>query len=531
MSATLGASVVPSTLPSVSAHVGSNPGRFVAAAHALRIAGACVDPIHGGMARRVNDLADDLDNGSWASWTNIDLYATFRPEAVEDYALQRYDVAGHFSNGIEWFRNFLVLAPVVFTWWSLSRASTYYAQLVGSHIPALVQQRTQPFLFLWERRFGGLAPRWLQFSNVALTDVVLIGLIICLTMATHWRQSFQQTAVMRRASIARQALEQGVYLADRALEPFRGTGGVIDVARDLVNTALAAFTAEGQVLTSSLGRQEQRLNDLATQRQQDVDVLAAFVKPFTQGTTDLLAVGAELRATLTALQPVMQAIGKHADSLIQVEQQLSKSFQQGVTHMVQHQRVMSQDLLTFTVAMRDAVDQGDLTARQLAGGVQQARDAMQAAEHLAVHISSMHGDVAAVTSTLQVTGDRLAMQVEQLQASQMQATSLTQLQEQLAAMLSQMSAYLRTLQVAGDHTSSLQALQQSHATSAALIQQIGATTQQVTEAIHKATEDATKATAASAIHVTEELRQFADAFSGSAPRPAHRTWWGARRPR
>lgn len=75
-------------------------------------------------------------------------------------------------------RNIFALLPLLLTWFSLWQAtSAYHAQ-----IQADPQKVYQPFLLLWEGRFGGrLAGLWPTFSQTAMLDLGLLLVVVLLT--------------------------------------------------------------------------------------------------------------------------------------------------------------------------------------------------------------------------------------------------------------------------------------------------------------------------------------------------------------
>jgi len=94
---------------------------------------------------------------------------------------------------VEVARNVLVFAPIAVTWFGLSIATNAYAKLLESQ-PDLV---TRPFLLLWEQGFGGLIG-FLKFSNLAIIDASLIGLLILLSLAIHYRADVRDVALRTR---------------------------------------------------------------------------------------------------------------------------------------------------------------------------------------------------------------------------------------------------------------------------------------------------------------------------------------------
>jgi len=89
------------------------------------------------------------------------------------------------------WRNGLALLPLLVTWFALAWASVSYQRQLAQD-PDKV---TQPFLLLWEHRFGG---GWIPpFSVFAAFDLVLLLIVLFLTARSHTLES-QTEAVQTR---------------------------------------------------------------------------------------------------------------------------------------------------------------------------------------------------------------------------------------------------------------------------------------------------------------------------------------------
>jgi hypothetical protein len=143
-----------------------------------------LDDIDTDAARRLRDIAEAIeDPPRRRELAYLDVRSILDPQGVEERA-----IAGRrpvWLNFLEWFRNVLVLFPIAFTWIGLSRASANYSAVV-TQIPDLVNQ---PFLLLWERGFVELGSRHgPTFSELALIDFLILGVVIGLTIVVHrWR--------------------------------------------------------------------------------------------------------------------------------------------------------------------------------------------------------------------------------------------------------------------------------------------------------------------------------------------------------
>jgi uncharacterized phage infection (PIP) family protein YhgE len=89
---------------------------------------------------------------------------------------------------LKW-RNLTALFPLLWTWLVLALASSAYQRQLAQD-PTKVDQ---PFLYLWEQRFGGSAVPSFTFS--AAITVVLIVLVLALTAWAHQAENHTATAI------------------------------------------------------------------------------------------------------------------------------------------------------------------------------------------------------------------------------------------------------------------------------------------------------------------------------------------------
>lgn len=95
---------------------------------------------------------------------------------------------------IEVLRNLLVFLPILLTWLSLSAALNAYSEYVLK-----TKDGASSFLMLWQSGFSGQLTNWLRFSNVAILDAWIVGLIILLTMISSIRNYFKDEEAIDKA--------------------------------------------------------------------------------------------------------------------------------------------------------------------------------------------------------------------------------------------------------------------------------------------------------------------------------------------
>lgn len=381
------------------------------AAGALREVAISFHQADPSLARRLEGLASDLDASNLSNWAGLDLYRTFDPQRAEEALLRAYELGTHRANLLEMARNIVVLFPILVTWFALSRASAAYSNLLAS--PAHSADRSLPFLLLWQRRFDGTLPANLTFSNIAQLDAALLFLIIVLTALSHARSGVLQTNAARRVEAVRHQLEDAIWKADLTLHPSRVqtpqtlaqkldaslAKAVADIT-NLFGPAAAHFQAATGSLITRLEGQEQRIDALAAQRQLDADVLAKFVQPFTGGALQLQAAAGSLQQAAAQVQPTMHDIKDNTAQLQAVaasQHHLLAAIQGSMSNVVNHERVMAQELQSTAALLSDTADRNQEVATELA---RQAADATAVAQQVAKIAADLQAAQAAIAHDL-----------------------------------------------------------------------------------------------------------------------------------
>ena len=84
-------------------------------------------------------------------------------------------------------RNALVFAPVAFTWLAVGQATTAFQEFVESNATATVN-----FLEFWQNGYDVLDDKW-RISTVALTDAIIVFIVIILSVSTTYLNEFAKT--------------------------------------------------------------------------------------------------------------------------------------------------------------------------------------------------------------------------------------------------------------------------------------------------------------------------------------------------
>jgi len=169
-------------------------------------------------AHRLIDIRDSFNEDAF--WINLDLFGVINPTAFSEIAETSLRIRNQKSRWIvrfERIRNILVLLPIGLTWFGLSSASIAYTNSVTND-PNLI---TRPFLLQWQEGFPNNSSFVPSFSSVAITDTIIIGLVIGIT----WWVMKKDSDISRETAISvsqlRKKLETLLWEISQAAKPLR----------------------------------------------------------------------------------------------------------------------------------------------------------------------------------------------------------------------------------------------------------------------------------------------------------------------
>lgn len=131
---------------------------------------------------------------------NLSILRSLNTEYLADEAFTKLQTPNKFIQILELLRNSLILVPIALTWYSLSHAVSLFAEQPSSDF--------SPFLVLWEGGFSGQMPEFLRFSQVALADAVLVGIIILCTLIINVKTHFFDENALKKAMKLKNAVDQ-----------------------------------------------------------------------------------------------------------------------------------------------------------------------------------------------------------------------------------------------------------------------------------------------------------------------------------
>ena len=147
----------------------------------------------------LNKLLQDLDNSE-----NLEIWASLDPETyLPAWSGSKSSDQWNRINLLANIRNVMVFSPVALTWASISIATSSLTRYEQEN-----PNKVSNFLQFWQQGYGYLNDFW-KLSNVALLDVILVGIIIVLT--------FTIGTLTRKVTIAESSEEKKLQLARTSL--------------------------------------------------------------------------------------------------------------------------------------------------------------------------------------------------------------------------------------------------------------------------------------------------------------------------
>lgn len=146
------------------------------------------DSDSGGSARLTLLSEAVQHNANTSAWAYADVHSMIAPDSIVERYRNNVQKNGidRTVTWLETIRNTFIFLPIIVTWLSISQATDKYNELIST---AIQQKKldlySQPFLYLWQQRFGGTLPAFLTLSNIAIADVVILAIILLLTFFAY----------------------------------------------------------------------------------------------------------------------------------------------------------------------------------------------------------------------------------------------------------------------------------------------------------------------------------------------------------
>jgi hypothetical protein len=434
-------------------------------------------------AERLTDLASSLETDETRlRWADVDMRQAFNTEQIAHaYAVKREGgYVPAIVDRVDRLRNVMILLPILLTWFALFEASRNYAKFVETN----PEEVRKPFLLLWEENFNGTAPFWSpSFSMLALTDAVIIAIIIFLTFYSHGRREAREEAIDKSAVAFQTELDNVLAEATVALAPDRA-GRPAMLARS-VHRLADRFDNSSQELLTRLKAEHDRLASIANRREREIADFGVFASGMRAGAEETHRVLLEMKQLSTGLQEALEDLASEVSASGENQRALQKSvasLERLVGSGMQSDAALTRKIAEAAEALADAADRSlagaetasqagrlatdavhgivDLTA-SLSGGQARLEHALaeqtEANSKLADSLRSGMGGVSASSRSLGDISMALAQLREEFnrmsQLAEEQNMTLSRLLSEQNTMASSLSEVARDLSAAGVSTS------------------------------------------------------------------------------
>lgn len=317
-----------------------------------------VRPFDGHAATRLERLDLAVEKGIDAdAWAACDIHKIIDPAGIVE-RFKQLPITDTIVQAIEWIRNTFIFAPIVITWFSISQATQKYNELITPAIQRGDQNlASQPFLYLWQGRFGGTLPDWLTLSSVALIDAVLLFVILALTILAYSLSSMRGAARERQARQLRSDLDNALAnamlsLHGRPKAPLTAGDNLEKVAQQF-DTASRNISAQLTAMMQQLSSQFSTMTQQITARFEGIaqQVTTRFDNTAQQVTAriDIMAqqTGSRLDGIAQRMHDQVQEGGKYLSTL--------GSLTAGTVQVAKEMQTTAAMLSTSTTALADNV--------------------------------------------------------------------------------------------------------------------------------------------------------------------------------
>jgi len=357
------------------------------------------------------------------AWTSSNIYELIDSASIVELYKnnQQKNNTDRLIAFMEIIRNTLIFTPIMVTWYAISQATDKYNQFIYAAIqankPALYQQ---PFLYLWQQHFNGSLPDFLTLSSVAITDVVLLLIILIFTFFVYFLSNRnearkEQDVVQLRANLAHTLA--GAVLSMRSRPPLTPEGNLEEVARQIDGMAryisgkfdtmaqqtaasfdkmsrdtVGRFDAMARDLTkqftSSTQQTQAQLDQIVQEMNKQLQAGGNYLLQLGKMTSGVVVLSSEIQTAANELKQVNSSLlssinnlvgpattmAAQQDKLLVAVQQsvgLLQGSTNGITDLVTRQQKMAAELTDVLDTLTLAVEKFDKLAKDQSGIVGQ----------------------------------------------------------------------------------------------------------------------------------------------------------------
>jgi hypothetical protein len=436
----------------------------------LRGLAATLSRVDAPSAERFERLAEAMiDPVERDRWADVDLRRAFHTERLAHiYAIHREGgEAPPVVDFVDKLRNVLVLAPIMLTWAALAEATRAYSKFIAQN----PEQIGTPFLLLWQRGFGGQAS-WHSpsFAALAITDALIILVIISLTFFSHGRREEHDDNIMATARDFQAHLDNA--LGDATIRLAIARTMRPNVIAESIEQVAGRFEASAQELLTRLRMEHDRLDAIAQRREREFSDFAVFASGMRAGAEESHRVLLELRQISAglnrALEDLIGEVGMASEQqrgLLAVVAGLERS----VAGTTQSDAALARSIADAARGLAESSDRAIAGAEQAARAGQVASEAVRSIAEVAVTLSDGQTRIESVIAEESAANARLAHALE----SSLTGVGLaTRTMSDIAATLLRVrDDLMRFGDLAGEQATTLQALMSEQGTNALSLQQ------------------------------------------------------------
>ena len=359
--------------------------------------------------RLAEAMIDPIERDKWA---DVDLRRAFHTERLA----QLYAV--HSEGGdappivdlLDKLRNVLVLAPIMLTWAALAEATRNYA----AYLEVYPDEVGTPFLLLWQRGFGGMAA-WHapSFAALAITDALIILIIIALTFLSHGRREAHDDNIMATARDFQAHLDNA--LGDATIRLAIARTMRPNVIADSIEAVASRFEASAQELLDRMRLEHDRLDAIAGRREREFSDFAVFASGMRSGAEESHRVLLELRSISTGLHRALEDLtgevgmaGEQQRALLGVVASLERS----IGGSTQSDAALARAIIDAARGLAESADRAIAGAEHAARAGQVASEAVRSIADVAVTLSDGQSRIEYVVAEESAANTRLAQALE-----------------------------------------------------------------------------------------------------------------------
>lgn len=281
------------------------------------------------------------------SLTGVVFQQIFNPALLAD-EIHEQNRASRLSSALFWVemvRNTAVLVPICLTWYGLWQAMEAFDRM-GSQVSG-------DFLQLWQEGFGGQLSSSLTFGSIALMDFSVLGVVIVLTVLAYMLNRRAESKLEQQADELCAELDQVLWGLTQAVR----TGALFTKGDSDLRTLqvlgsiekfIGEFQQQGEGALNVLAGEQDRLDQLAKQRQAEIGTLKAFSDSLKSSLSGVSQSNREVLNALGQFSEAARQMNDRTNRLAQQQGALTKTLQSLEGHFGRFEAVSHEMNKTLT---------------------------------------------------------------------------------------------------------------------------------------------------------------------------------------